>query len=209
MRDSIAVAPRIFTDVTIDGLPNEFLQADGKFHLPPGRYNSTDGTAAIEITAGVVVFQPGIFYIQGLKITGGGPIRGEGVTLYNMGAAGHTIDIAGNPTGVFFEAPPSNNGANNISPDHDANNANIVVWCSSDSVDGSVHRFKGDAETEVSGIILCENQEVHWGGTHGEGSWGIIIADKVVLNGTFDMTFRAPSAFGILIPELLTVTLIE
>ena len=204
-----AVAPWIYTDVTIDGNPNEFLQADGKFHLLPGRYNSTDGSAAIEISAGVVVFHPGIFYIQGLKITGGGPIGGDGVTLYNMGAAGHGIDIVGSATGVFFQAPPLDNGTNNINHD-DADNANMVVWCSSDSVAGIAHKFGGNSETEFSGIILCETGEIRWGGTHGTDSWGIIIADKVTLNGTADMTFRPPpTTGGILIPELLTVTLTE
>ena len=70
-------------------------------------------------------------------------------------------------------------------------------------------KFTGNSETEFSGIILCETAEIKWGGTHGTDSWGIIIADKVILNGTADMTFRPPSAGGIVIPELLTVTLIK
>ena len=130
------------------------------------------------------------------------------MTLYNMGAAGHGIDITGNATAIFFEGPAADNGALNLGID-DANNANMVLWCSSDSVAGIVHKLAGDSETEFSGIILCETSEVRWGGTHGTDSWGIIIADKVILNGNADMTFRPPSSGGILIPELLTVTLIQ
>ena len=127
-------------DVTIDGVyPDLDGLEDGIYHLFPGFYGSSDGSAAIEIHAGVVVFHPGIFYIQGLQITGGGPIGGAGVTLYNMGAAGHTIDITGNAAEIFFEGPSPANGTNNDGVDP-ADNEHMVVWCSSDSAAGLVHK---------------------------------------------------------------------
>ena len=197
---------------TIDGsLPNPDGTDDGTTYLNPGYYDSTDGTPSIQIGgSAVVIFNPGLYYIEGLKITGGCVAGlGDGVTLYNMGADGQTIDITGNSDcpdpapGVHFEPMTAD-----ASPLEETEN--IVVWCSSDSPTGLRHNFAGNAETTVVGIIYCANQEIRWGGTHGTvDGWGIIVADTVVLNGTADMTFRPPDSGGIVIPELLTVTLIK
>lgn len=173
--------------------------------LWPGYYHSTDGTASIQITGGAVAFMPGLYYVEGVKITGGGPIVGSGVTLYNMGASGlaaHTINITGNATGLRFTAPTV--------AEPGVDNDNVVVWCSSDSVDddGLRHNFAGNGETEIVGMIYCTNQEVRWGGTHGLYGWGAIFANQVILNGTADMTFN-PAPTGVTIPELSTVTLVE
>ncbi len=174
--------------------------------LSPGYYASTGNTAAIRISSGAVTFNPGIYYIQGMKITGGGPIVGEGVTLYNMGASGqtgHTIDITGNATSVRFTAPTT---AESASVDND----NIVMWCSSDSADNDNlrHNFAGNSKTVFVGMIYCPAQEVRWGGSHGVDGWGTIFANQVILNGSADMTFSGPPD-GISIPELSTVTLIQ
>ena len=173
--------------------------------LWPGYYASSGNAAAIRIGGGAVTFMPGIYYIQGMKITGGGPITGEGVTFYNMGASGqpgHTIDITGNATNLRFVAP-------SVAEDG-VDNDNIVVWCSSDSSDADNlrHNFAGNGNTQIIGMIYCAKQEVRWGGTHGVDGWGTIFANQVVLNGTADMTFNSPPG-NVDIPELSTVTLVE
>ena len=202
--------PQFIDYPTIDGsLPDPDGTDDGTTYLDPGYYGTTDSTPSIEIGASaVVIFNPGLYYIEGLKITGG-CVEGIGITLYNMGAGGETIDITGNSDcpdpdpGVNFEAMTMHADPTT------AQTENMVVWCSSDSPTGPRHNFAGNAETRIVGIVYCETQEVRWGGTHGADGWGIIVSDTVVLNGTADMVFEPPPGGGIVIPELQTVTLIK
>ena len=81
---------------------NTRIDREGKYIAHRNGY--THGVDTVD----AVTFLPGLYFIQGLKIVGGGPIVAEGVTLYNMGASGlnaHTVDITGNATSVRFVVP--------------------------------------------------------------------------------------------------------
>ncbi|HUG80189.1 MAG TPA: pilus assembly protein TadG-related protein [Bryobacterales bacterium] len=179
---------------------------NGNATLSPGYYASTDGTPAIEVSNGAVTFNPGLYIVEGLRITGG-TVTAPDATFFNTGV-GTTFHIGGNATMDFT--------ARSID-DSPVENQHILFWCDANSptLDGGgnriEHQFRGTADDNLTGVIYCPTQHTDWAGTYdsANGEWGMIVSNTIEFTGTSAVNVVGPPPTVIQDLDLQTIVMKE
>lgn len=175
---------------TIPATPDfvNYPNINGNETLNPGYYASTNNSAAIQITNGTVTFNPGLYIIEGLRITGG-TINAPDATFFNTGTRTN-FHVGGNAT-LNFVARSVN--------DAPADNRRILFWCDANSptfAGGNrvQHVFRGTAADNITGVIYCPTQHLDWAGTYdsSNGEWGIIVSNTIEFTGNSGVSITGP-----------------
>lgn len=156
-----------------------FLQSSSKLVLGSGTHYLDPGYYAggIQSTAAdsIVIFNPGMFIVDGMSITGGS-VRGDEITIYNTaeGATMKGITIAGGgdidlsaPTSGYYE--------------------NILFMNSTSAPNTNLYQIKvlGRSTSIMEGVIYAPTTKVDFGGNEtATATWSMIIADNIEMHGT-------------------------
>lgn len=206
-----ATEPDPFSGLTPPTVPitpdfTDYPTINGVETLTPGYYASTDGSDAIQITNGTVTFAPGLYIVEGLRITGG-TVNAPDATFFNTGADTN-FHIGGNAT-INFAARSVD--------DSPAENQRILFWCdaTSPTYDGGgnpiEHVFRGTGADNITGVIYCPTQHTDWAGTYdsSNGEWGMIVANTIEFTGTSGINIAGPPPSVIQDLELQTIVMKE
>lgn len=161
--------------------------------LLPGYYKG-----GLQITGGTIVFEPGLYLIEGMKVSGNTTISGTGVTIFNNGAGLKGIDIAGTVS-ANLSAPLAGAWQN-------------ILFFNSRSVPKNNQtevKITGNSSSIFEGVQYFPSVHVDYAGNSSAGpAWGMLIADTIRITGTpnLEISFDASSGRT---PTTRRVTLVE
>jgi hypothetical protein len=149
-----------------------FSHSEGDVTLFPGVYYN-----GIEISGGTVIFQPGIYILDGggFRASGNAVLRGDGVLFYNTNTGGPgrwgEIDIAGTVQSDL------------VAPD-DGPYEGILFWNDCKSPDRNPgSRVTGTADSRFVGALYFPSTHLIYSGTSATAAWTILIADTITIEG--------------------------
>ncbi len=142
--------------------------------------NLTPGTflGGITINGGTLNLAPGTYYVSGFKATGGS-LRGDGVTIVNLGLnKNDNIEITG-AVDAILHAPYPGSG---VWEDILFYNSLTIAPTNGANTDGTII---GTSDSIFDGIMYFPTVTLHYGGNAEQDSpFAMIIADKIELKGT-------------------------
>ena len=157
--------------------------------LQPGIYYGGIQFVSL-VSAFSVYMDPGVYFVNGLQMTGNVTVTGEGITIVDMCGGGslNGIDIQGTAT-VYLSAPTEGPWKN------------ILFYSACDA------DITGTAQSTFEGVMYFPDGNISFGGNQQTETFSMIIGDTITFGGTplLNVDYGAANRTA----DLFVVTLVE